>query len=216
MKPFKELSEDKKWDIVSTELSDNWYEDTYNQFTEEMENLGFSDIKISFSGFYSQGDGASFVGTLDFEEFFRAKYEEMDFPFNRSEWEEDDELADLMEILPDPHFFIRDLTKMGFFSADLIRNSSNYVHENSVGFDFTHEDYCQAEEGATEFSIEEGNCEFTKEEYDELTSFIIFIEKYLKEWKNDVCKKLHNRLEKEYEAMRLELLKQLNEENDEW
>lgn len=33
--------------------------------TERLHALGFEDVKIYYSGFYSQGDGACFVGTLD-------------------------------------------------------------------------------------------------------------------------------------------------------
>lgn len=43
-----------------------WYDDTINDFIEEMEKRGI-DIEyknVKFSGFYSQGDGASFICNL--------------------------------------------------------------------------------------------------------------------------------------------------------
>ena len=211
-KPFKELDEDRKWDIVTDMVYEEWYEDVISQFTKEMEKVGFSDVKVSFSGFGSQVDGARFTAYLDFEEFFGAKYHEMDFTFTRSEWEEDEELAELADILPDPHFFIRDLTKLGFFSAKLIRNSSRYVHENSVGWDFVLEGIVEVDYGVEDIE----RYEFNPDQVKELEQFVIFIEPYLKDWKNDVCKKLYDRLEKDYEAIRKELLNQYEEENEEW
>lgn len=39
----------------------NWYELVFDDWTEKLEKMGFENPQISFSGFYSQGDGASFV-----------------------------------------------------------------------------------------------------------------------------------------------------------
>lgn len=40
----------------------DWYEYTISYYTKELEKIGFRDIKIGFSGFCSQGDGANFTG----------------------------------------------------------------------------------------------------------------------------------------------------------
>jgi hypothetical protein len=42
-----------------------WYESVYEGLKESFEQYGYGDIKINFSGFNSQGDGASFTGTID-------------------------------------------------------------------------------------------------------------------------------------------------------
>ena len=39
---------------------DNWYECTQEQFHSDLKTLGFYNIESQFSGFWSQGDGASF------------------------------------------------------------------------------------------------------------------------------------------------------------
>ncbi len=62
---FTELSEDQQ-DHVVDKLSDinvhhSWYESTYDYYHAKLETLGFYDIKFEFSGFWSQGDGASFT-----------------------------------------------------------------------------------------------------------------------------------------------------------
>ena len=39
-----------------------WYETHYEYWIEKLEEKGYANVEINFSGFYSQGDGASFVG----------------------------------------------------------------------------------------------------------------------------------------------------------
>jgi hypothetical protein len=57
-------------------LWDRWYEDTYEQFKEEGYELGFLIGKMYFSGFYSQGDGASWSGQIDIVAWLRAHTED--------------------------------------------------------------------------------------------------------------------------------------------
>jgi len=44
---------------------DSWYKPVYEEQIALLEQKGYYDIKISFSGFWSQGDGASFTGRID-------------------------------------------------------------------------------------------------------------------------------------------------------
>lgn len=62
---FNELTK-KQQDQVVDKLRDintdfNWFEYSVEQFEAKLTKLGFYDIKTEFSGFYSQGDGASFT-----------------------------------------------------------------------------------------------------------------------------------------------------------
>ena len=43
----------------------DWWECTYEMWKEDLHELGFYETDIRFSGFYSQGDGASFTGRVD-------------------------------------------------------------------------------------------------------------------------------------------------------
>ena len=57
---------------------DNWYEFTTDELFDYLNLIGFENIDIRFSGFYSQGDGASFTGTLKrdyLEKYPRIGYE---------------------------------------------------------------------------------------------------------------------------------------------
>lgn len=45
----------------------NWWEYIYEMWKQALEQVGFTDADISFSGFWSSGDGASFTSGLDCE-----------------------------------------------------------------------------------------------------------------------------------------------------
>lgn len=47
-------------------VDDHWYEYTLELWTGALAQMGFSDAEIAFSGFWSQGDGASFTSNIDF------------------------------------------------------------------------------------------------------------------------------------------------------
>ena len=69
--PFNELSEEAKKKAlddnrdINTEYHD-WYTFTIDEAKSELEEQGFLNADISFSGFWSQGDGASFTADIDF------------------------------------------------------------------------------------------------------------------------------------------------------
>lgn len=66
---FDELSDDAKKKAVENHrdfnIFDNWYEYTIEMWKEKLESIGFEDADIRFSGFCSQGDGASFTARCD-------------------------------------------------------------------------------------------------------------------------------------------------------
>jgi len=83
---FEELSDEakdraiekyqSKMNVCELALTDG---DCYNLMCEE---AGFLNSEIEYSGFYSQGDGASFMADIDTESFLVGKYEclkELDF-----------------------------------------------------------------------------------------------------------------------------------------
>ena len=72
---FDELSPEAKKHAIdsnrdySTEGYD-WWDPIIEGFTEEMEEIGMTDIDCQFSGFNSQGDGASFTGKVNDNQLF--------------------------------------------------------------------------------------------------------------------------------------------------
>jgi len=64
---FDEITDEKLRQKILTKYYDinvdsDWYQWTTDQYTSELEKIGFYDVKIGFSGFSSQGDGANFIG----------------------------------------------------------------------------------------------------------------------------------------------------------
>ena len=50
--------------------ADFWYEYIIDNHTQKLKSLGFNEVKIAFSGFGSQGDGASFTcESIDFKKW---------------------------------------------------------------------------------------------------------------------------------------------------
>jgi len=69
--PFAQLDDDAKETARDWYRSDGfdyqWWDHIYEEWTAELEDMGFGGIDISFSGFSSQGDGASFTAdSFDF------------------------------------------------------------------------------------------------------------------------------------------------------
>ncbi len=96
-----------------TNVEDNfWSECIINHWKEKLENFGFENVEIWFSGFSSQGDGASFTfDNLDLEKFLKT-----------------------YEIVPEK--FKKLIIAKRWFSIICYRYSSiRYVHENSVSVD---------------------------------------------------------------------------------
>ncbi len=76
---FEELSKDRQELEIEKIRNDEyyldyeWYEGIEEDFKTILELLGFYDIETYFSGFYSQGDGASFEARWDREKYLTRK-----------------------------------------------------------------------------------------------------------------------------------------------
>jgi hypothetical protein len=53
-------------------IQDDWYSYVYESWQEKLKRQGYDDIRISFNGFGSQGDGASFTANVDVERYIKA------------------------------------------------------------------------------------------------------------------------------------------------
>lgn len=65
---YDELSDDAKataLKAIASTLSDDWDSFILQEETENLEANGYRDIQIFYSGFFSQGDGASFSAMID-------------------------------------------------------------------------------------------------------------------------------------------------------
>lgn len=55
------------------QFNDNWHDMTIEEAEGMLEELGYSDAEIGFSGFSSQGDGASFTASVDLAKWLKVK-----------------------------------------------------------------------------------------------------------------------------------------------
>ena len=79
-KYFNELTPEQQNKVIEKYHDineDSWefsYEDLKREFITKLESMGYSNIKIEYSGFYSQGDGASFTAKHGDDEIYRFNY----------------------------------------------------------------------------------------------------------------------------------------------
>jgi hypothetical protein len=94
----------------SINVEGSWWTSIYKEWIDKLEKMGFEDVQINFSGFYSQGDGASFTAKgLDLLPFMRG------------------------EKLGNKYRSVLNLTKAGDAWGYVKRDhSSIYCHENTV------------------------------------------------------------------------------------
>jgi hypothetical protein len=96
--------ESEVWDANDYLISD---------FKEDIEKYGVSGVDVSYSGFYSQGDGASFTGLVDLRKYLKETGQEKDYAKLIKAFDED---------LADDHVHI-------------VRLSNQYSHENTIASD---------------------------------------------------------------------------------
>ena len=64
--PQKAVERAKSW-LQEAATDFNWYSDVLGIWKEALAQIGFEDAEISFSGFWCQGNGASFTASVDLE-----------------------------------------------------------------------------------------------------------------------------------------------------
>lgn len=100
---------------------EDWYDCTIDDWKDKLESLGYSDPDISFSGFWSQGDGASFTS------------KQVPLPaYDPKVIEAWDQLVGAAELLGLP--IAEDINDLAYGSV--IRISHRYSHENTVSVDW--------------------------------------------------------------------------------
>lgn len=99
-----------------------WWEFTVEAFEEELEALGFSNTNFNFSGFSSQGDGASFTGDWNSEKILTVK-ELKEKGIGLSDW-----AKELKRVLKGT---LKDI-KAKYATFSIKRISHHYAHEYTV------------------------------------------------------------------------------------
>ena len=155
-----------------------WAESTIDDWKEKLEALGYSNPVISYSGFWSQGDGASFTA-------LSVPIPARD-PGVIAAW---DQLVGAAELIGEP--VTEDIQDLAFGSV--IRTSHHYAHENTVSVDwewndppFGHRWFPATPEGLAPF-------------VDELKLAVGDYFDGLTETVRNLCRDIYSALESEYE-----------------
>jgi hypothetical protein len=168
-------TEDEDWDVSVKE-----------DFELDMGDIGINNIEISYTGFFSQGDGASFTSDdIDTRKFFTAvgiksnKYLDMSTDDERAQGE-DKEFYDLlgnMEKVGQTEDIVR--IKPEDIKVTIVRTDSRHYHYNTV----------------------KTNVEIWDEpdDWEEPYGFTDELEEKTTEFVRNQCKDLYRMLEKEYD-----------------
>jgi hypothetical protein len=171
---------------LETNCDWEWYEDCLEQFKEEMQEkygITIATQDIQFSGFSSQGDGASFTtehGGISALKFVLNS--DFDFDFER-------ETYGLLEDMAVVRNLYEDVTEH-FITLKVIRTSHQHSHENTVcgnvENDMMASDYddCIDEEGS-----------------EKIHNFVEKLEEHFDSFIKEKCKELYRKLEEEHDSM---------------
>jgi len=189
---FEELSDEAKKHAIENNYSINidyggWEDPIIEGFTEEMEALGLDDIEVEYTGFHSQGDGASFTAKVTDNDVFlekaldiKSSTEFLDLGDDEDTSKEDDDLRQLMGDLRNVGFDNRERLESDNLYMEIVRNSNRYTHKNTISGDFEYD----------ELDVEDDDRDWDK--------FLIDMEDMLTEWARDKSEDLYRRLEKYY------------------
>ena len=154
----------------------DWWEGIYETFIYDMLGKGIHVSDISFSGFWSQGDGASFTGRIEDIKLFLEEHK-----------------------LTDTYPWITKLVSLGGgFDLRITRTSHHYVHENTVSASLEDTDMFNnvlsvGDDGLREHIVTDWDYRLDQEYTNIETDVTAIIRGY--------CQDLYRMLEEEYEHL---------------
>ncbi len=189
---FEELSPEAQENALEKYININidytgWEDGVTERFKEEMSEIGIDDIKISFSGFQSQGDGASFTSEdIDTRKLFnavgiRSNNALIMEVYNEKTKEENKDFFDLLDTLEVIGQLERNRIKPEEIGVTIERTDSRYVHYNTVR--------------AKVEILEE------PDEWEEPRGFTEELESKVTEYIRELCKDLYRNLENKYDHL---------------
>jgi len=195
---FDELSDRLKEEAIEANRDINtyhdWHEFVIEEFQEDLDDMGVGDVEVEYSGFYSQGDGASFTGKVEDMKLFLTKTLGMTQYSN----EELDELPTAVK--EKANGFIDSLT-----IAFNRKYGSRYSHENTCQADT----WCEILHNVGyDEEYPDGKIHFTDRVltgepivFMDLQEEVDKIEKAAEEWRLEQCRELYRSLENEYDSL---------------
>jgi len=181
---FDELSPEAKQNAIDSNRDlnteyDDWWEPIIEGFVEEMEEIGMADVECEFSGFYSQGDGASFTGRVsDNNEFFKAVG--IDLPSVGIDDKVSKKLGTILNSIAENIY------------VTIRRNDSRHYHYNTISADVEID-------GEDEIEVDLGLGMVIEIDISEICEKI---EPIITDWAREKSKELYRNLENSYEELR--------------
>jgi hypothetical protein len=184
----------RQW-LCEAATSFDWYDCVYETWVEALDQIGFTDAKINFSGFGCQGDGASFTSNIDVERLATFLSTEI-APENCIKGDPEDFrpwIVHKCRGVPTNHAYRR-LAGLGeYLSCKVVRTSHSYSHELTCG---------------VEVEVFGGRA-------DKVDALAGAFEKDVETLRYALCKAIYRDLEKEYEYLTSdEALLEMAEAND--
>lgn len=225
MKRFRELSESRQLDIVYDGIDPNWFEWIVENIMEELEGMGFEGVEVNFTGFWSQGDGASFTcKSIYWPRFWKHFRAEIDFQSDQlTEWEEELKTFEwLLGAGGDPEDMVtvkKPISLMVMENNEILtgriqRTNSRYYHERSTDC-YIELEYSWMEDDAGEWlgTHYEG---YGREDNKELEALRDYLEVWIDNWMVEKNCEIYQRIQKEYEDHVQCAQDQLMEDDEVW
>ena len=200
---FEELPEELQLEIVEKRRDyhvqdEYWFESSIDYWKERLEQLGFEDADVRFSGFWSQGDGASFTAWCDHQKILNTLF-----------MCHEENIGDLKRW----RLWFEMVENGPYFRFGVRRTDSRYVHENSIE-PYVEEDMSGFTHKIYEAFNEKGQKYYTSI-FDERLG-LSDLQYMFEDFVRDLCHKIYSELKGEYEYLTSDdFLKQWFKESDE-
>ena len=178
---FKELNKNTRDDVISSYLQDLpswWSDDVEERIRNEAEVLGIKDFDFSWSGFWSQGDGLSFTGSLSFKTWLFILAERLD----------DKQFSKLGINSPADVVMLQEANRVDWGTCIIKRMNHMYVNENTVSV--------QPPDSELGWDERRGY----PSDNERMEKFGVNVQKALNKWKNELCNKWYSDLLETYES----------------
>lgn len=191
---YKELSakaQEKARQWFSETLDYEWWEHTYEHATADAKEKGFDIEDIRFSGFWSQGDGASWTGRVDLKQFLEHHLKEDNPEYAR--------YFVLQAILNEEYDWVEQHT-------DVHRSGYHYVHDNMMRLESINYSRLESVEADDEERLqEEGPLQradiYQLREGIKIDDLMDKLETWVIEEAQDYARQIYDDLEAEYEHL---------------
>lgn len=196
---FDELSDHLKEEAIEANrdinVYDDWHENVIEEFHQDLSKMGVEEVDVQYSGFYSQGDGASFTGKVVDTKLFLTKTLGMTQYSN-------EELDELPTAVKEKVKEFIDLLLIAFNR----KYGSRYYHEKTCQADT----WCEILHNVGyDEEYPDGKIHFTDRVltgepivFMDLEQEVAKIDDAAEEWRSNQCRELYRSLENEYDYLR--------------